>query len=138
MSTQKLLFVDAGVNLALGALLILASFYPVSITIFLGVPEIMDGFYTSLFGAALIGIAIALWIEARRDPRSSLVGLGLAGAVSINLCGGLLLVVWLIFGDMHLPIRGLVFLWLLALLLITISLAELNAHLRQGVENTDE
>lgn len=138
MSTQKLLFVDAGINLILGAVLVLASFFPVSITNILGVPEITDGFYTSLFGAVLIGIAIALWIEARRDPMSSLVGLGLGGAVSINLCGGLLLVVWLIFGNMHLHIQGLIFLWLLALLLIAISLAELNANLRQGVENTDE
>ena len=131
MNTRRLLFLDAVINLVLGVLLILAVLFPTKITRFLGVPEIVGGFYASILGAVLVGIAIALIIEARRDPSSSFVGLGLGGAVSINLCGGILLSVWLVFGDLQLPLRGLVFLWLLALLLIVISVAELFAHFRQ-------
>jgi hypothetical protein len=40
------------------------------------------------------------------------VGLGLGGAIAINLCGGLVLFGWLVFGDLSLPLRGLIFLWL--------------------------
>ena len=131
MNTRRLLFLDAAINLLLGALLILVVLYPTQITGFLGVPEIVGGFYSSIFGAVLVGIAIALIIEARRDPSSSFVGLGLGGAISINLSGGILLVVWLVCGDLQLPHRGFVFLSLLALLLIVISAAELFAHFRQ-------
>jgi len=138
MNIRRLLFLDTAINLVLGVLLILAVLYPTQITGFLGVPEIVSGFYPSLLGAVLVGIAIALFIEARRDPNSSFVGLGLGGAISINLCGGILLAVWLVFGDLQLPLRGLVFLWLLALLLIVISVAELFAHFRQNEDKSDE
>jgi hypothetical protein len=77
-----------------------------------------------LLGGVLIGIGIALLIERSRG-RS---GLGLAGAISINLCAGLVLAGWLLFGSLDLPLRGQLFLWLLVVLLVGISGVELRAR----------
>jgi hypothetical protein len=57
-----------------------------------------------------------------------MIGLGLAGAIAINLCGGLVLLGWLIFGNLNLPLRGNLFLWLIAIILVGISSVELIAH----------
>lgn len=57
-----------------------------------------------------------------------MIGLGLGGAIVINLSGGLVLLGWLIFGDLYLPIRGLVFLWMIAILLVGISITEWIAN----------
>jgi hypothetical protein len=60
------------------------------------------------------------------------VGLGLGGAVAINLCGGIVLFIWLISGALDLPLRGLVFLWALAIVLVGISTVELLTHRRRS------
>jgi len=49
-----------------------------------------------------------------------------------NLCGGLVLCFWLVFGDLSLPTRGLIFLWFLALLLLGISAIELASGFRSN------
>ncbi len=78
-----------------------------------------------ILGAVLFGIGIALiWEGIRGDGQ--LVGLGLGGAIAINLSGGLALTGWLLFGDLSLPLRGQLFLWGLASILVLISLAELR------------
>jgi hypothetical protein len=71
----------------------------------LGIPSSNAAFYPNILGGVLIGITIALLLEAFRKP-GGLVGLGLGGAVATNLCGGLVLAEWLTFGDLTLPIRG--------------------------------
>ena len=126
-SPATLLFIDAAINLLLGILLLA---YSRPIVDFLGVPFTEVGFYPTLLGAVLFGIGIALVIEARRKPHG-LVGLGLGGAVAINLSGGLVLLIWLISGVLNLPLRGRVFLWSLTVLLVGISLAELLVHRRK-------
>lgn len=78
-----------------------------------------------------LGIGLALLIECFRKPQG-LIGLGLGGAVAINLCAGLVLAAWLIFGGLDLPLRGLVFLWILVFVLVGISTLELVAHLKSG------
>jgi hypothetical protein len=115
---------DALVNFALGILLLLVIPFPEQITAFLGVPKIAQAFYPSLFGAVLCGIGMALWLESSREHPQQLVGLGLGGAITINLCGGLLLVGWLLFGNLQLPLRGLVFLWIIAVSLVSMSAIE--------------
>jgi uncharacterized membrane protein len=86
----------------------------------LGLPEFEQAFYVSILGAVLIGIAIALLIESRRK-RKAFVGLGLGGAIAINLCGGLCLAGWLVFGGFEIPIRGHIILWTLVVVLVGIS-----------------
>lgn len=125
--SKKILLVDALINFILGILL-LAFSKPV--TDFLGVPYSEVYFYPNILGGVLFGIAIALVIEYKRKP-DGLVGLGLGGAVAINLCAGFVLAMWLIFGNLNLPIKGTLFLWLLVIILVGISSFELIVHKRK-------
>ena len=123
MKQATLLAIEGMINLILGALLLL---FPAPVVAALGVPE-APAFYPSILGGVLVGIGIALFIELRRSGS----GLGLEGAVAINLCGGLVLAGWLLFGNLQIPLRGTLFLWGLVILLVGISVVELlaNSHL---------
>ena len=116
-----LLAVDGAINLALGVALVA---FPRGLVRALGIPTVENAFYPSVLGGVLVGIGIALFLE-RRGRRSGPVGLGLAGAVAINLCGGLVLAWWLALGGLDLPLRGRVFLWALVVLLVGLSGVEL-------------
>jgi hypothetical protein len=122
---KVLLAVDAAINVILGSLLLE---FPPRIVILLGVPPAESKFYPNILGAVLVGIGIALVIQSLRRPGGP-VGLGLAGAMAVNLSGGIVLAAWLVFGRLDLPIRGRVFLGSLAAILIVISVAELLAHI---------
>jgi hypothetical protein len=82
-----------------------------------------------ILGGVLLGISIALFLERGILGRRG-SGLGLDGAVAINLCGGLVLVGLLTFGDLALTLRGTVFLWVLVALLLGISAVEIIAKYR--------
>lgn len=112
---SAVLLVDASINLLLGVLLLV---FPRTVVESLGVPPSESGFYPSIFGAVLIGIGVALIVEWRQK---SLVGLGVGGAMAINLCGGMALAGWLLFGDLGIPLRGQIFLWGLVVVLVGIS-----------------
>ena len=120
------LIIDAIINYSLGILCIL---YPFVAEI-IGVPIVENSFYPNILGAVLIGIGIALTIECYRKQGES-IGLGLGGAVSINLSVGLVLILWLIFGDLNIPFRGLFFLWSLTVILVGISLIEIHIQLKK-------
>jgi hypothetical protein len=126
-SERLLLLIDAIINLGLGALLIE---FPRPLMTALGVPATESAFYPSILGAVLFGIGIALILQLNRAN-----GLALKGAVSINLCGGIVLGVWLLFGRLQLPLRGLAFLWGLVVVIVSISIIEILAlrHNRKGV-----
>jgi hypothetical protein len=124
MDKSFILWIDAVINFLLGVLLLLVIPFP-NLSQYFGVPEVHHGFYASIMGAVFIGIGIALLIEIKRETQKKLIGLGLGGAVAINLCGGTALVGWLLFGDLGIPIRGTILLWTLALLLVGVSVIEL-------------
>ena len=98
MSRSSLIVADAVTNLALGTLLML---FPREIVEFLGIPNVPSAFYPSILGAVLFVLA---WPYSLKRYRSG--GLGLLGAVAINLCGGAVLAWWLLFGMLSLPLRG--------------------------------
>ena len=77
-----------------------------------------------------MGITIALVIEAFKK-QDNVTGLGLIGAVCINISGGLVLLFWLLFGHLELPLKGFVFLWTLDILLLVISSVELIVNLKK-------
>jgi len=57
------------------------------------------------------------------------IGLGLGGAVVINLCRALVLSAWLLFGDLSLSIKAAAVLWGIVAVLTVVSLAEIvSAH----------
>ncbi len=126
MKHSVVLAVDAAINIVLGGLLIS---FPRPIVDALGVPASQSAFYPSIFGGVLVGIGIALIIQIARCERPD--GLGLWGAVAINLCGGFLLATWLLLGDLDIPLRGHVILWSLVAVLVGVSLAELTMQRRR-------
>ena len=124
MKTNTLLVADAVINLALGLPLL---FFPKKTASLLGIPPPEVAFYASILGAVLAGIGLALLIESRHD-RLGLTGLGLGGAIAINLCGGGALAVWLLSGTLLLSARGHLFLAVVAVSVLGISLVE-TSHL---------
>lgn len=119
---KVILIFDAAINFGLGLLLLL--FSPTTVR-WLGVPPSSTSFYPNILGAVFIGITIALVFGATGTDSRRTSGLGLVGAISINLCGGTALALWLIFGRLHLPTKGFVFLWALVAILIVVSTGEL-------------
>jgi hypothetical protein len=120
-TVRVLLAADALINLILGILLL---FLPAGLLTVLGLPATSNYFYTSILGGVIFGIGIALSIEYFQKPEGAR-GLGLAGAIVINLCGGGVLLYWLLFGDIDLPLIGQLILWMVALVVIGIGLIEL-------------
>jgi hypothetical protein len=125
--TEKLLTTDGFINLALGVLLL---WYPSSLASALGLPAAGRPFFASVLGGVLIGVGVALLIERWRS-RLRIVGLGLGGAIAINLCAGIVLAAWLVIGRLPLTILGQVVLWTLVLTLVGLSIAELYGLVRR-------
>jgi len=126
-SVSILLLLDAFINYLLG---VLCLFYPF-VAEMMGVPVVENAFYPNILGAVLFGIGIALTIEYFKE-QIGWTGLGLGGAVVINLSGGIVLMIWLVFGNMTIPFRGHLFLWILALILVFISSIELVVHTKNS------
>jgi hypothetical protein len=118
---KRLLFIDAVINLLLGSLLLL---YPLGIADWLGVPVAASAFYPTILGGVLIGIGLALLIEARGGMRGAR-GLGMAGAIAINLCGAGVLAVWLVAMPPAIPLRGMILLGAIAVAVLGLALIEL-------------
>jgi hypothetical protein len=128
MSRSTLLRIDGLVNFGLGGLLLV---FPAEVVRALGIPGAESAFYPSVLGGVLIGIGLALWLEGgNRTGRSR--GLGLLGAVAINLCGGAVLAGWLVFGELRIPSRGALVLWLLVAVLVGLSVVELVPARKDG------
>ena len=125
---RELLTIDGVANLLFGILLV---WYPASVADALGLPTDGRPFFASLLGGVLFGVGVALLIERFRPP-SRMVGLGLGGAVSINLCGGAVLAAWLIGGSLSPTTIGQVTLWSLVVFLVGLSALELSSHVRSA------
>ncbi|MBN1897486.1 MAG: hypothetical protein JW827_01815 [Spirochaetes bacterium] len=124
MKRSPVLIIDAFINFLLGILLLS---YPVKLVRCLGLPYTGDLFFPNILGAVFIGITLALLIEHYRK-KSFFTGLGLAGAICINLCGGLVLAFWLMSGKLGIPPRGQLILWVLVIILAGISVLELFVY----------
>ncbi len=88
----QLLTVDGVANLFFGVALVA---FPRSFFEALGLPWTGRGHYPTILGGVLVGIGVALLLESR-DRVGGLVGLGLGGAVAINLSAGLAIAAWLL------------------------------------------
>ncbi len=125
---RTLLVIDGVVNLGLGLLLIAS---PGRLVRALGVPGFGDRFYPSILGGVLVGIALALLLESRRRQGGA-TGLGLAGAVMINICGAGALAIWLALASDAVSTRGRITLWAIAMVVLGIAAAEIASGGLQG------
>ena len=116
-----LLAIDCIVNLLLGILLLL---FPSGLLNYLGLPPTNSYFYTSTLGGIIFGVGVALGLEWSGKPEG-IRGLGLGGSIAINFFGGGTLLYWMLFGDLVLPLRGWITLWVVAILVIGIGIVEL-------------
>ena len=121
MRQSRLLEIDGVGNVLLGLPLLL---FPQVVSRVIGVPYSGESFYPVSLGAILVGIGIALLME-RFKP--SIRGLGLGGAISINLTFGVVLAAWLLLTRPALPLRGASLLWGLVVVLVGISLSEIGS-----------
>jgi hypothetical protein len=115
--SNLLLVVDAVVNLILGGLLI---WYPKSLVDAMGLHTPSPRFFSTILGGVLVGIGVALILEDRRTGNSP-VGIGLGGAIAINLCGATALAASLLTAQLSLTPFGGIFLWGLVLILVIVS-----------------
>jgi hypothetical protein len=103
--------------LSLGGLLI---WYPTSLVEVMGLPTHSPRLFSRILGGVLVGIGIALILEDRRKGDVA-NGLGLGGAIAINLCGATALAAGLLSAQLSLTPFGGLFLWGLVLILVVVS-----------------
>ena len=131
MQRSTLLELDGAGNLFLGVIFLV---FPNAVSELLGLPGGESRFYPTILGAILFGIGIALLLESFRGSQK-FTGLGLAGALSINLSFGLALVVWLLASQVELTLLGSIVLWSLVVILVGISGIELVTEIKDRVES---
>jgi len=118
---KRLLTIDGILNIILGILLLL---FPFGIAEYLGVPKSNNYFYPTILGGVILGIGIALLFE-RYGYANNFRGLGLGGAIIINIAGSSVLLLWLIFANLQIPFRGYIILWFIGISVFAIGIAEL-------------
>ena len=121
MNRKSILLIDAFINFILASLL---GIFPKEVIRFLGLPVVSNPFYASILGGVFFGIGIALLISRSANNKSS-DGLGLRGAMAINLSGGFVLALWLLFGSLNVPIHGKIIMWALVGVLFVLSAVEM-------------
>lgn len=120
---EILLLIDGIINLVLGVLLLM---FPAGIPEILGLPYSSMHFYPTILGGVIFGIGIALLVE-RYGFKHKIRGLGLGGAIAINISGALVLLVWLIIDPFDLPFKGYFILWSIAIVVLLVGIIEIIA-----------
>ena len=115
-----LLLIDSIVNIIIGLLLLC---YPLGIGKVLGLPDPGNNFYALILGAVLLGIGIALFIELKFHERN-IHGLGLEGAIIINILASIVLIIILITSKLNISSTALIILWFIGILVFFIGVAE--------------
>jgi len=100
--------------------------YPQRLVEMLGLPAVSSRFYPSVLGGVLIGIAVALFVA----HRGGTAGLGLDGAIAINICGAGTVVAWLLWVPRDFSVTGRATLWVVAVLVLGTGFIELVHRLR--------
>ena len=116
-----LLILDGIVNLGLGIILLL---FPLGADKYLGLPVPENYFYSSILGGVIFGIGLALILE-RFGHALNFRGLGLGGAILINMAGSLVLIFWLMFIELQIPLHGYIILWIIGISVLLIGILEI-------------
>ena len=109
-----------------GGIGLIMIFVPITAAKIAGLPHGNSAFWPRLFGAALLSIAAAFALEGYTQINTKITasGLGLGGAIIINLVTILSLLGTLIFKGVS-SRRGLLLIWVLTLLLAFLMLFEI-------------
>jgi hypothetical protein len=118
-----LLTIDGIINLALGIILLL---FPFGMAEVLGIPKSNMDFYPTILGGVIFGIGIALFIE-RYGSLRNIRGLGLGGAIAINICGAIVLLLWLLTTPLDITVSGYIILWSIAIIVLLVGIVEIIA-----------
>lgn len=97
---------DAGVRLLVGALLVFA---PRMTLMVLGLPKSAETFWPRLLGVFLLALAAGAFVDVRWPGRG---GPMLGGLVALNLATSFALATGLVIGQLDIPRRGRVLMWL--------------------------
>lgn len=121
---DQLLWIETILKGSIGLIMI---FLPITAARIAGFPHGNTSFWPRLFGAALLGIAGAFAVEGYNVAGGAIEakGLGLGGAVTINLTAILSLFGTLIFAGVTTR-RGKILIWLMILLLLFLTLFEIG------------
>lgn len=114
-----MLYVDLLFKAGFGLALLL---FPLLFCKVFGLPRPNTGFWPRILGASFLGQAGALFLEGA-VPNTH--GLGLGGALTINLSIAAILASMIILGAVGEKRRAQALLWLLVVVLVTLSLFEL-------------
>ena len=131
MRRSTLLELDGAGNLLLGIVFLL---FPTWVSNLLGLPGGESRFYPTVLGAILFGIGVALLLERFRGSRN-LTGLGLAGALTINLSFGIALAYWILATNVEVTALGTIVLWTLVVILVGISGIELLTEIKERFDS---
>jgi uncharacterized membrane-anchored protein len=115
-----LLVIDSAVNIVIGIILLC---FPLGIGDYLRLPNSDNNFYPTLLGALIFGIGIALFIEYKYSDNGKR-GLGIEGAIIINLIASSVLIIFLVFGNLNISLLGSAILWFVGILVFAIGLFE--------------
>lgn len=116
---QQLLWIETLVKLAPGLALLLAPGWTARA---LGLPRDPTGFWPRLLGGTLVGLAAGFVLEGWIG---NVHGIGLAGALAVNLAAAGTIAGLLILGKAAPSRRGRILLWLAVALLVLLALLEL-------------
>jgi hypothetical protein len=118
LTVQQLLYAEVLLKGSIGIVLLLT---PLSALRALGLHRPDTGFWPRLLGAALLGLAIASFLQGYL-PKGG--GLGLAGSVAVNFTAAIVLLVHLILGVAAPSARGRWSLWAAFAILAGLALLE--------------
>ncbi|MDX2258165.1 MAG: ABC transporter permease [Hyphomicrobiaceae bacterium] len=116
---HQLLWFETLLKGAGGAVLLLL---PLTAAQVLGLPKPRSGLWPRLLGAVLLGLAAATYMEGAAQGSR---GLGLAGAIAINLVAAAVITTLLVLEGAAETVRGRLILAILAGLLVLLALVEI-------------
>ena len=117
---ELVLWSDAGLRLTLGALLVFA---PRMTLTALGLPKAAETFWPRLLGTILLALAAGAIVDGRWPGKG---GPSLGGFVAINLATSFALATGLVVGQLEIPKRGRLLMWLAVFLSALLALTQLT------------
>jgi hypothetical protein len=123
MKESVLLTIDGIINLLLGAALLA---FPKGLVTIPGLPEPADPLYSGVLGGVLVGIGAGLVLQQLLDH--PVQARGIEVPIVTNLGGAGALLALLVTGHLQIPLKGQIFLWVVAIIVLATGIAEIYFH----------